>query len=134
MSANGTELRSSLTHHKVTAVAAFPDGLARLLKHLLHLHVGEQSAIAVLMRLLDLCNGAELISQLREALFLCFLGKGGIHIGPFVVLALGGGKQVVRGVAKLAQRLEPELCVLLLVVGGLLEDLRDLLIATTAKG
>ena len=48
------------------------------------------------------------------------------------MLALGGGDQVLSGGADAAQSLEPELGVLLLVAGGLLEDGRDLLIALFA--
>ena len=43
------------------------------------------------------------------------------------MLALGGGHQVLGGGADAAQLLEPQLGVLLLVVGGLLEERGDLL-------
>ena len=72
---------------------------------------------------------AEALCQLREALFLGSLGKVLIHIRPFVVLALGGGLQILGGVADALQLLEPELGVLLLVLRRFEEQGRDLLVA-----
>ena len=43
------------------------------------------------------------------------------------MLALSGGHQVLRGGADAAQFLEPELGMLLLIAGGLLEERSDLL-------
>ena len=81
------------------------------------------------MALLDVGDHAELRCQIGEALLLGLLGEGGVHVGPLVVLALGCGEQVCGGVAQATQGLEPHLGVLLLVVGGLLEDHGDLLVA-----
>ena len=129
MSANGAQLGSSLTHHQVTAVAALPDCFACLLKYLLHLNVGKELSVSLLVGLLDSGYHSELSSKSLEALFLCLSCEGVVHIGPLVVLALCSVKKVCCGVAKLAKSLEPKLCVLLLVVCGLLKDSRDLLIA-----
>ena len=50
-----------------------------------------------------------------------------VHIGPLVIFALSCRKKVCRGGSKTAKRLEPKLCMLLLIVSSLLEDSRDLL-------
>ena len=70
-----------------------------------------------------------------KALFLGVLRHLGIHIGPLVILALGGVQQVVgragNGVA--VQRLEPQLGVLLLIGSGLFKDLCNLNITVFAR-
>ena len=129
MRADRAGSRSLGTHDEVTAVAALPHGHLALLEDLLHFHVAQQGAIALLVGLFDLGDQTELRSQLLEALFLSFLGHAVVHIGPLVVLAVGGRQQVLGGVAQLAQSLEPQLGVLLLIVGGLQEQGADLLIA-----
>ena len=129
MRAHRANLRRLLAHHEVTAVAALPHGLLALFKDLLHLHIGKQRAVALLVALLDLADLAELLRQGGKALLLRFLREGGVHVGPFVVLALGGGSKVLRGIAQRAQRLEPHLRVLLLILCGLQEDRRNLLVA-----
>ena len=116
MSANGTSCRSLSTHYEVTAVAALPHGHLALLEYMLHLNVGKELSISLLVSLLDSGNCSELTCECGEALFLCFLSEGVVHIGPLVVLALCCCKKVLCGGAKLAESLEPKLCVLLLVV------------------
>ena len=125
----GASTGSLLTHYKVTAVTALPNGLISLLKYLLKLNVGKKLSVSLLVGLLDSGYHSELSGKSLEALLLCFLCEGVVHIGPLVVLTLCSVKKVGSGVAKLAKSLEPELCMLLLVVSGLLEDLRDLLVA-----
>ena len=129
MSANGTSQRSLSTHYKVTAVAALPHSHLRLLEYLLHLYVGKKLVISLLVRLFDSCNSSELECKSLEALFLSFLSKGVVHIGPLIVLALCCCNKVSCGVTKAAKCLEPEFSMLLLVVCGLLEDSCDLLVA-----
>ena len=72
---------------------------------------------------------AEALCQLREALFLGSLGKVLIHIRPFVVFACGGSGQIGLRVADAGQLLEPELCVLLLVLRCFQKQRRHLLVA-----
>ena len=79
------------------------------------------------MGLLYLRHGAEAGGQLGEALFLGGLREALVHVGPLEVLPVRGGGQVLGGVADAFQFLEPELGVLLLVLGGLEEYLRYLL-------
>ena len=76
--ADGTYLGSLLADGDVAAVAAFPDLYAALLKCLLLLNVAQELAVALLVRLLDGRNAAELRRQLREALFLG-LGRHAVH-------------------------------------------------------
>ena len=81
------------------------------------------------MLLLDLGDLLKQVGDLLEALLVSILGHLIVHIGPLVVLALGSGVQVLHGAANTAQQLEPDLGMLLLVVGSLLKDLGDLDIA-----
>ena len=129
MSAYGASRRSLLTHYKVTAVTALPHSHLGLLKYLLKLNVGKKLSVSLLVCLLDSCYCSELTCKSGEALLLCFLCKGIVHIGPLIVLALCCSKKIARSVAKSAKSLEPKLSVLLLIVSGLLEDSGDLLVA-----
>ena len=79
------------------------------------------------MVLLNGGHQAELGGQLGEALLLGGLGKALVHVRPLVVLAVGRGRQVLRGAADARQLLEPHLGVLFLVVRGFQEEGRDLL-------
>ena len=60
-----------------------------------------------------------LLSSLREVF---------VHVGPFVVLAVGGSLRVGSGVADTVEFLEPQLGVFLFVVGGLQEQFGDLFV------
>ena len=127
MGADRADLRSLGANHDETAVAALTDLNLALLKDLLVLHVVQQVALSLLMGLLDGSNASKLGRKSRKALFLGLLGHTVIHIGPLEVLALSSMEKVLSGIAQLAQLLEPELSVLLLVLGGLQEQLSDLL-------
>ena len=127
--AGGTHLRGGGAHHDVAAVAALPHLDLTLLEDLSRLHVVEQRPVALLVALLDGGHQAEFGGQLREALRLSGLGEAVIHVGPLIVLALGGVLQVLGGVPQAAQLLEPQLGVGLLIFGGLQEEGGDLLIA-----
>ena len=81
------------------------------------------------MLLLDGAHHLEQGGDAVEALLTSGLGHLLVHGGPLLVLAGGGRPQVFGGGADAAQLLEPHLGVLLLIVGGLLEDGGDLLIA-----
>ena len=129
MSADGAHLGGLLAHHDVATVGALPDHIAVAGEDQTTLDVGDQLAIALLVLLLDLGDLLKQESDLLEALLVSVLGHLIVHIGPLVVLALGSGVQVLHGVANAAQQLEPDLGMLLLVVGGLLKDLGDLDIA-----
>ena len=79
------------------------------------------------MLLLDLADALKEKGQALETLFLGGLGHLTVHLGPFLVLAGGGGLQISGRIAQPAQLLEPELGMLLLIAGGLFKDGRDLL-------
>ena len=83
------------------------------------------------MGLLDCTDLLEQESYLGEALFLCGLCKFGIHIGPLEVFAFSGSCEVGSSLGNIAvvQELEPNLGMLLLVLCGLLEDVRYLYVA-----
>ena len=89
----------------------------------------QQCAIALLVMLFNRGYEAETVSELREALFLCGLREALIHIGPLVVLTLGGCLQVLSGISDAVQLLEPQLRMLLLVVRRLQEQRSDLFVA-----
>ena len=116
-------------NNDVSTVTAFPNDNTALLKDGLGFHVVQKCTVALLVRLFNSGNTSELCGKIVEAFFVSFLSKGVVHIGPLIVLALSGVKKVFGGIAKLTESLEPELCMLLLVLGGLKEQLCDLLIA-----
>ena len=127
--ADGAHLGGLGAHHDVAADTALPHGLAALFKYLLHPHVVQQLAVTLLMALFDGAHHAEPVGQVMEAFFVRVPGHPLIHIRPLIVLALGGGKQILGRGADVAQLLEPDPGMLLLVAGSLQEQLRQLLIA-----
>ena len=70
MGAHGADVGGLRAHDDVAAVAAFPHLDLALFEHLRGLHVVQQRAVALLVVLFDGANLAELLGQLREALFL----------------------------------------------------------------
>ena len=129
MVADGADLRGVLADDDVSAVAAFPDREVIADEDDAFLDVVQELAVALLMVLFDGSDHAEFRGDLLEAFFIGDLGEAIVHVGPFVVLAFGRGEEVARGILDFAafEVFEPELGVLLLVVGGLLEDRGDLL-------
>ena len=121
MSAYGASCRSLGAHYEVTAVTALPHSHFALLEYLLHLNVGKKLSVSLLVSLLNSSYCSELTSKSSEALLLSFLSEGIVHIGPLIVLAFCCCKKVLCSGAKLAESLEPKLCVLLLVISGLEE-------------
>ena len=115
----------------VAAVAADPDLVANAGEDLGLLNILQEGEIALLMQLLDGGDALELLGQGLEALLARGLGEAGVHVGPLVVLTLGGELEVLGRGADLAavKLLIPELGVLLLIGGGLREDGGELLIA-----
>ena len=94
MSANGANFRSLGANYDVTAVAALPNLNLALLKDLLGLHVVQESAVSVLVALLDGSYETELGCEYLEAFFLGGLCKAFIHICPLIVLASGCSSEV----------------------------------------
>ena len=129
MVAGGADLGSLCADDDVPAVAALPDLDFALRENLGRLDIVQQCAVALLMVLLNGGDEAELLRELMEALFIGSLGKAVVHIRPLVVLALGGGDQILGGIADAGKLLEPELGVLLFILGGLEEERGYLLIA-----
>ena len=129
MVAGGADLGSLCADDDVPTVAALPDLDFALRENLGRLDIVQQCAVALLMVLLYGGDEAELLRELMEALFIGSLGKAVIHIRPLIVLALGGGDQILGGIADAGKLLEPELGVLLFVLGGLEEECGYLLIA-----
>ena len=127
MVADGTYVGGLVAILQVPAVAAVPDLDGGLLEDLVVLQVLQQLQVALVVRLLDLTHGGEEVSDAVEALLAGLFCHALVHAGPLVVLAFGGGHQVLGGGADATQLLEPELGVLLLVAGGLLEERGDLL-------
>jgi len=135
MVANGAHLRSKLADDDMTAVAALPDALIVAREDNTTLKVADELLVALLVVLLDSAYHAELSGDLLEALFLSILSHAGVHVCPLVVLTGGSSLKVALGVLEVTtlEILEPELSVLLLVVGCLLEDSGDLLVAILAS-
>ncbi len=113
----------------VTAVAAFPHLDFALFEDGCSFHVLEEGAVAFLVALLDGGDGAELLGEGGKAFGFGSLRKVFVHVGPFVVFAIGGSLQVGGGVTDAVKFLEPQLGVFLFVVGGLQEQFGDLFVA-----
>ena len=118
----------------MAAVAADPHSVAVAGEHDALLDVLEQTAVALLVMALDGGHGTEFAGYLGEAFFLGFGRHAVVHVGPLVVLALGGIAEVGHRVGDVAavEKLEPELGVFLLVVGRFLEYCGYLLVAVAA--
>ena len=127
MVADGADVGSGSADHDVAAVAAFPYLDFALGEDSGGLDILEQCAVALLVVLLDGSDQAEFLGQLGETFCVGGLCEFGVHVGPFVVLASGGGGQVLGGGANAVQLLEPMLGVLFLVLGGLEEEGGNLL-------
>ena len=127
MAAHRTYVRRFVAILQMTAVAAVPDLHGGLLEDLVVLQVLHQLQVTFIVGLLNLTHSGEHIRDAVEALLPGLLGHALVHGGPLLMLALGGGHQVLRGGADAAQFLEPELGMLLLIAGGLLEECGDLL-------
>ena len=110
----------------VPAVGALPDHDAGLFKDLLGVDVFEQGAVTLFMFFFDLRDHLKQVSDLIKALFLCVLGKVGIHIGPLIVLTSGRIREVGSGVTDAAEQFEPDFRVLFLVRGSFQEQIGDL--------
>ena len=91
----------------MSAVAALPYLYFALGEHCSGLDVLEQGAVTLFVMLLDSSDAAELGGKLGEAFLIRSLGEAFVHIGPLVVLAVGGGCEVLGGVADAVQLLEP---------------------------
>ena len=123
--------RCGLADIGVAAVPALPYLLLLAGKDLVVFQVFGQRTVALLVLLLDLCHHGEQCCDLREALFFGLLSHAGVHLGPLVVLTACCHVQTSQGIGDraAAQQLEPDLCVLLLIAGGLLKDRGQLLVA-----
>ena len=135
MRADRTDFRGGLADVDVAAVSADPDHVAVSREDDALFNVREQLSVALLVLLLDRRDLLEQVGDVVEALGLRVLGEALVHVGPLVVLALGGVLQVrdrVRNVAVM-QELEPDLRVLLLVVCGFGEKLGNLLVAVLLR-
>ena len=129
MVADRADFRSFGTDNNVTADAAFPHRHFALEEDVLHLNVVEQLTITFFVGLFDGADHTELGSDFREAFFFGFLGKRCIHVGPFVVFAVGCSLQVSGRVADAAQVFKPKLGMFLFIAGRGQEDFRELFIA-----
>ena len=127
MCASRANLRSLGADNDVSAVAAFPNLYLALLEHFLGLDVLEKFAIALFLTLLDSSYEAELLCENMESFLISGLCETVIHICPLVVLSVCSLYKIVCCVADALEFLEPELCVLLLVVSCLEENLCNLL-------
>ena len=119
--------RGGLADDHMTAVAAFPNGVPIPGKHQAALHHSQQGAVPLLMELLDGTDHLEFLRDLLKSLFPGFPGHTRVHIGPFKVLSVRSGSQIIRsaGYRAAVQILEPDLGMFLLVRRSLLEDRRD---------
>lgn len=129
-----THLGSLLAYDDASAVAADPDCVAVAGEFDSLLDVLEQLAVTLLMMTLYLADSAEFACDFGEALLVGLACHTIVHVGPLVVLTLCGVLEIGHCVGYLAavEIFVPELGVLLLVVGCLLEDGCYLLITVLA--
>ena len=109
MVADGANFRGGHADHDVSAVAAFPDGNARLFEYGFALDVFQKGAVSFLVRLFNGGHAPELRRKRRESFFLRLARHSFVHVRPLGVFSLGGVKQVFGGVAQSSQCLEPQL-------------------------
>ena len=141
MLAGGAELGSLLGLDDETAVAALPPDLAVALEEIAVREAAQQLQVAALVLGLDGGDHLEGRGDLDEALLLGDFGEFAVEDVPLLLLALGCGQQVLGrgadragGVARrdlhvtALEELEETLGVLLLLLGSLGEDTRDLLV------
>ena len=128
MGTDRANLGGLLAHMDMAAIAALPDVNAVLLEHHTVVQVFQKGTVTLLVLLLDLAYPLKEGGQLVKALGPGGLGHFFVHRGPLFVLAGGGSHQIGGSVTDAVQRLEPQLGVLLLIVGGLQEKSGDLLI------
>ena len=142
MQAGGASLRSILGLDDETAVAALPPNLTVAVEEVAIRQAAQQLQVAALMLGLDLGNVAECGSYGGEALLVGYGSKSGVEHIPLLVLALSSGQQVLLRRADLTggvggrnlqiatlEKLEETLGVLLLLLGRLHKEARNLLVA-----
>ena len=122
---------SGFPDDNMPAIAAFPDRIPIPGEDQTALHLGQQSAIPLLMGLFYGADHFEFRCDLLESLFPGFPGHAGIHIGPLKVLSVRCGGQIVRSPGHRAaiQVLEPDFGVFLFVGRSLFKYRRDSLIS-----
>ena len=129
MVADGADFRRSGPDVDVAAVAAFPAVFAGADPDLSGLDVGKELAVAFLVAFFNGGNALELSGDVVESFGTGLFGETLVHVGPFLVLAVGGGLQVFDRGTDAAEVLEPQLGVFLFVVRGFEEERGDLFIA-----
>ena len=129
MLADGAGLHGLLAFVDEPAVAAAPSYALGFGEDPAGLKVLQQSLVPLFVLLLDLRQAVEQAGDFLEALLPCDLRHAGVHAGPFVVLTAGRFLQIGRRVADAFQQFQVQLGVLLLLIGRLLEEGGDLLVA-----
>ena len=128
MLAHGANLRRFLPDYDMAAVGTLPNGLPIAGEYQAVFHVGEQLAVTLLMLLLNLTHLVKEIGDVIETFFPRILGERGVHVGPFIILTVGSVFQILCRAADAVEQLEPNLGMLLLVLGRLQKQLGDLLV------
>ena len=115
----------------IATVTAFPNRDTIFLENDAFVEIGEQLEVALLVFFFDFANFLEQGGDFFKAFFASFFGELGIHVGVFVVFAVGSSLEIGGGVVYAAamQKLVPNFGMLFFVVAGFLEDGRDLLVA-----
>lgn len=116
---------------EVAAVQADPDGAGAPFEDLAGFYILAKLEVALLVEALDLRDELKSRGDGGKAFLPGYLGEIRIHLGPLIMLARCGVRQIVNcaGYAAAVQLLEPELRVLLLIRGRFLKDPRDLHVA-----
>ena len=89
MIAGRTYLRRTDADYNVAAIPAFPDLDLALFKYLGRFYVFKQCTVALFMVLFNFAYQTEALCKLGKAFLIGCFGKALVHVGPFVVLAVG---------------------------------------------
>ncbi len=135
MIADRADGRSLLADDDMAAVRALPNHVAVAREDEAFFDVLQQLAVAFFVFLFDFADHFKLTRDFVEAFFTGFLGHLSVHVGPFIIFAVGGSLQVSDGIRNFSahQILEPDLGVFLFVAGGFFKDVGNLDVAFFAS-
>ena len=88
--AHGAHFGGFFADVDVAAVGAFPHNDTGFFEHFLGFHIVQELAVAFFVHFFDFAYSFNELSQFVETFFFGFFSEGGVHIGPFVVFAVGG--------------------------------------------
>ena len=132
MFACGANFGSLFADIDMTAVAALPAVLAGADPDFAGFNVGEKFPVALFVTLFDSGNALKDPCQFGVAFLFSFDSESAVHFGPLFMFTGCCGSEIFQSGANAVQLFEPEFGMFLFIVGSLLKDGSDLLIAFLA--